>query len=668
MSTDKFHDFAAAIRAQFNEMAQSQLLEVDSDRDAIWATYLGAFPPGADPVFRERTEHDCSCCRQFIRSVGGVVCVQNGALASVWDVAGLPLHYQVVADAMSAHVKALPIRGLFLTKFAQHGVEQNRELGESGSVITWQHFSVKAPARVVTPRCGELRGEARTTYQVLKRGCEELDPEAVQQVRDLIASGTLYRGAEYAEGIEEFAALQARALAALDRYQRDLVYWSAVGSRAARFRNTVVGTLVQALSEGEDLERAVRAYEVKVAPQNYKRPTALITKKMVEDAMRTVCGLGLEDALERRHARLGDVSVDSVLFVDNAVRGRLRGGVEDLLMEEVRPKPADLERAEDIDVDDFVASVLPKAQSVRLFLDNGKLGNFASITAPARADAGRLFRWGNDFAWSYEGNAADSIKERVKRAGGRVEGVSLRASLSWSNYDDLDIHVVEPGGHHIYFGNKAGVLDVDMNAGSGTTREPVENLRWVGGLRDGTYRVFVNQYAKRESTGPGFEVEVECDGRLENFRYERGVRQNQNVEVVQVVVKSGRVADIRPSDEVVGGATPREQWGLRTQQLVRVNSVVLSPNHWCGDASGAKHWFFILDGCRNPQPTRGIYNEFLSPKLAKHRKVFEVLGDKTKCPPADEQMSGVGFTRGRGDKVVVAVSGKKINKVYHVAF
>ena len=61
----------------------------------------------------------------------------------------------------------------------------------------------------------------------------------------------------------------------------------------ARFRNTVIGTLVQDLSAGVDLEVAVKSYETKVAPQNYKRPTALITKAMVESAKGSRCALAV---------------------------------------------------------------------------------------------------------------------------------------------------------------------------------------------------------------------------------------------------------------------------------------------------------------------------------------------------------------------------------------
>lgn len=40
-------------------------------------------------------------------------------------------------------------------------------------------------------------------------------------------------------------------------------------------------------------------------------------------------------------------------------------------------------------------------------------------------------------------------------AGGQTEGF-LRCSLAWSNYDDLDLHVVEPSYNEIYYSNRTG--------------------------------------------------------------------------------------------------------------------------------------------------------------------------------------------------------------------
>lgn len=72
-----------------------------------------------------------------------------------------------------------------------------------------------------------------------------------------------------------------------------------------------MGTLLIDLSNGVDLERAVKSYENIMAPSNYKRPTALITKKQIEAAQKKVEELGLTDA---RHARVEDISVNDVLI------------------------------------------------------------------------------------------------------------------------------------------------------------------------------------------------------------------------------------------------------------------------------------------------------------------------------------------------------------------
>jgi uncharacterized protein YfaP (DUF2135 family) len=669
---DNFHIFAKAVRKRFDELAIEPLFVVAADRDLTWERYLLAFPPGSNPIFRKRTEHDCSCCRSFIRNVGNVVAIQNGALSTIWDLNGLPDAYQAVADAMAAYIRSLPVRDIFLTKFPLHGNATTHEMID-GHSHAWSHFSAAPPARfIMTEKIDERRGETRTTHAVLMRGFTELTPEAIAIVADLIVSNSIYRGQEYAHAVLGFQQLQARFLAAPEGV-RDLLAWTMIGDSVARFRNTAIGTLVQDLSAGESLEAAVGKYEAKVAPENFKRSSSLITKGMIESAMKTIQELGLEPALERRHARLSDVSVNSVLFVDNAVRARMKGGIEDVLMQEVRPAKVDLSKAQEIGIEEFIRDVLPKSRSISLHLDNGLAPNFASLTAPVHADSGSLFKWPNDFAWSYEGNLADStIRDRVKAAGGTVEGVEMRVSLAWHNTDDLDLHIREPSGNHIYFAdrgdkNRGGYLDVDMNVSS-CVRNAVENVRWLKSLRNGVYRVSVHNYRRRESIDVGFTVEIESHLGIHTLRYEPSVRDKEEVPVAVIGVEDGRVKSIAASERIVVGHASRELWGLKTQELARVNAIVLSPNYWTEPGRGNKHWFFILEGCKNPLPTRGVYNEFLHPRLEAHRKVFEVLGDKTKCPVADEQLSGVGFSSTKAGKVSVIAMGPKMQKAYNIVF
>jgi hypothetical protein len=585
-------------------------------------------------------------------------------MASVWDVVGLPDAYQAVANALSEFVKSAEIRDIFVTKEHNHGAEVTREMID-GNVRRWDHFHVATPSQFLDHMAEARRGEARTAFDVLWRSVHEFTPDAVNTVVDLIEDNAIYRGQEFLRPVMEFLRVQTVLLGINAGHPRKLATWSYIGSSAARFKNSAIGTLVQDLSEGMDIEKAVKLYESKVAPTNYKRSKSLITKSMVDQAMKTIRELELEPSLSRRHARFGDVSVNNVLYVDGAVRPSLQDAIQDLLMEEVKPaRPKDKDTKK-IGIDQFISDVLPGTTGLHLFLDNALLGNFASITAPMHEHATPLFKWNNGFAWSYDGNVADSIKERVKKAGGRVDDVSLRVSLTWTNYDDLDIHVMEPDGRHIYYGSKHGLLDVDMNAGTGVTREPVENVRWPQLTKDGTYKIWVNQYRQRESTSPGFEVEIESDLGIHSFRYEKIV--DRDVQVATVIVRDRRVVEVKPGEHVIFGSSPKEKWGLKTQNYVRVNSVILSPNHWDSPV-GNKHWFFVLEGCSNPLPVRGIYNEFLRPDLNKHRKVFEILGDKTRCAVTDQQLSGIGFSSTQKNEVVVETTGPDTYRGYTVEF
>lgn len=685
--SDDFPAFAKMVAASFQAMAKTGSVFMTAvSGDVLWNDYLGAFPTGSDPLYKKSTEHDCRCCKHFIRRVGSMVTAgAGGELHTIWDRAAetAPEPYGAVAARLRAFVLTAPIRDLFRVsdKDSSFGAERSRvQDKETLQVITWNHLhtgEIPKSLRVATP--DQVRGDYRTTVQVFERGLIELLPDAIDTVLSLIETNNLYRGAEHKTAVVGFRKMQ-REYMALSHEARNIFVWTHADSPAARFRNTVIGTLVQDLSAGVDLEAAVRAFETKVAPQNYKRTTSLITPAMVKLAMQTIDKLGLESALERRFAVIGDVSVNDVKWVDSSVKPLMKGGLGEELMKHAVAQSRtaraedDEKRAEDIELDDFVARVLPETTSLELLFKGEHVGNLMSLTAPRHPEPKQLFRWSNDFAWSYGGNVADSIKERVKKAGGKVDGAVLRVSLSWFNYDDLDLHVFEPPGRgirgvqgEIYFANKrgwtGGTLDVDMNAGSGTTRQAVENVVWSTRPPDGAYRVVVNNYCHRESSDPGFVVEIDSGGKLSHFSYNKAVRDRQDIAVATIHVDDGRVDSIEVGSPAITAANiSQDKWGLTTEQYVKVRAVMLSPNYWGDNAVGNKHTFFVIEGCKNDEPTRGFYNEFLHPRLEPHRKVFEIIADKTKCEPSADgaQLSGLGFSSTKRESFIVrAYQGNK---------
>lgn len=644
-----FIQFSKAVHERFVEMSKRELFVVQIEDPFVH--YLSYYPEGTNPLFRKRTVHDCSCCKNFIKNVGCLVNIVDGKIVTVWDDLDIPEPYKTVADKMSVLIKSFKIETVFRTKERKYGNQYNYD---NVTNERHDHFYAEIDNRHHSLEPATRRGELEAIFQVMKRGLTEIKLHDLESVQAMINENQLYRGEEHKPAVVGFSDLLLLSQLADDL---DLFVWENLHDRNARFRNTVIGTLLVDLAEGKDLDQAVKSFETKVAPANYKRPTAVITQKMVENAVQTLTDLGLGGAIYRRYARLSDVSVRDVLFVDNESQSKMKGGIAALLEGSVVKSTPDLKNAAKVSADYFVGGILPETKSLEVFVQNSHAGNFVSLTA-AESDCGeQLFKWNNGFAWSYAGDVADSVKQRVKAAGGNVNA-KLRVSLAWSNGDDLDVHCLPPNRKEIYFGDKQGILDVDMNARGPQSRNPVENLAF-NRLEDGVYKVWVNQFNRRESEDFGFTIEVEFNGVVSQFSYDKMMKTGENVSCFNLITKKGALENIECLGALKGGTYSQDKWGVKTETLVPVNLVTWSPNHWGDEKVGNKHLIFALKNCKNPEATRGFYNEFLRGDLDKHRKVFEVLSAKSKCKFADDQISGLGFTSARGDSVTVVVNGRR---------
>ena len=662
-----FNKFKTAVAKQFKAMTKHQLFRVDVSGDDLWDRYLAAFPEGTNPIYRERTEHDCNCCKQFIRAVGNVVAIVDGRTVSIWDCEVGEIDYQIVAIGMAELVLSRPIANIFLHTERTAGTDKNFQDTIDG-VKTWEHFFVNIPAANVCQPAdlGTKLGDARTTYEMLKRALREIKTDAIDTVLELIDQNSIYRGSEHKFAVQEFKKVRCMPL-------DDYGVWTisrTLPTSVSRIRNTVIGTLLTDLSDGVPLDAAVRSFEAKVAPANYKRPTALVTKAMIEKAKKQIEDLGLVSALDRRYANIDDITINNVLFANRDAKRKMNTDVFDDLAAGVKEKP-NLTKVEEVTIEKFIADILPKATSVEMLFEGRHTGNLVSLVAPADPTAAQLFKWSNGFSWSYAGDVADSIKERVKAAGGNVTG-DLCCRLSWSNFDDLDLHMVEPGGQHIYFRWKrsdrtGGQLDVDMNARAFETRTPVENIFYPSKAKmtEGTYRLHVNNYRKREDKDVGFDVEMDFMGAVYHFAYDKAVKQGENVPVVTFNFSHEKGIEITSS--LPSTQPNREVWGIPTNTYQKVNVAMLSPNHWDDQGVGNKHYFFMLDGCRNDATARGFYNEFLKADLDQHRKVLEMVGAKMRTEGTDRQLSGLGFSSTQRADILCRVSGS-FNRIIKITF
>lgn len=659
--------------AHFNQITKdaNNVFVVNVDKDEMWNLYLDSFPKGTNEVYRKRREHDCSCCRSFIKAIGNVVVIKNSKITTIWDFNAEDPVYQPSIDALNAFIKSKTVTDVFLSKFNRIGSEHTFEKLEDGAIKTWEHFYLQLPGRFVNnsyKSIPDLQGDFRDTKNVFKRSLDEITEDSVLTVLELISSNSLYRGEEWRAVLEKFLQYK-RKYMALPEADKDNYAWensATAGNVIGRIRNHSIGTLLMNISEDMDLDLAVRKYEQIVAPANYKRPKAIFTKKMLDDAKNTIEELGYMDSLARRYATLDDITVNNILFSNKDSAKRISGAsVFDEMEKEVAVNPKKFNKVEEVPIEKFISDVLPAARELEVLFENKHSSNLVSLIAPVNKDSKTMFKWNNNFSWSYAGNITDSqIRENVKSAGGKVDGV-LRFSIQWNECGtdncDLDAHCIEPNNHKIFFGSDkkpylssmGGQLDVDIIKPHG--KVAVENITWgnLSKMADGVYRFMVNQYSG--AVKKGFRAEIEFDGQIYSFDYNKPMRSGETVRVADVTLKDG-VFTIK--EYITFSMSAKTIWGVTTNQFVPVSVVCYSPNYWDEqNGIGNKHYFFMLKDCINDEAPNGFFNEYLKQELVQHKRVFEALGSKMRVEPSDDQLSGLGFSSTKRNELIVKVKG-----------
>lgn len=675
-----FKEFRTLLQKHFDEMVKdgAPLFITNADEDKLYNLYLDSFPAGTNSIFRKRREYDCSCCRRFVKNIGKLVSFMDGQMVTVWDFDTKSDVYQPVVDALAAYVKTCAVVNPYyvsrnMISDGKFGTEMNYEYdADHKAVRTWDHFAVEIPQRFIVNSydVSTKMAEWRDSANVFKRSLEELTMDAVDTVLELIAQNSLYRGKEF-EGLVRGFKSDKQVYDRLPDEKKSAYVWMAPGGASMnrlRIRNTAIGTLLVNLSEGMDVDAAVTAFEKVVAPANYKRPKAIFTKKMLEDAQKTVTELGYMNSLARRFATLDDITANNILFCNRDAAPRVMGAANpfEAMAKSLGTDPKKFGRAEEVGIEKFVKEVLPTAAGLELFMENRFSKNMVSLIAPQDKSAPSMFKWSNGFSWAYTGNMADSdIRENVKAAGGKVDGV-LRFSIQWNDVpgewdeNDEDAHCIEPNKNHIYFGNKwhprtDGRLDVDITHPS-RDKAAVENITWpdIKKMKEGEYSFYVHCFASRGGK-TGFRAEIEFDGNIYSFNYDKPLHGGQNVAVAKVTLKDGKFSI---KEQLPSSTSTREIWGVNSNQFVPVSVAMYSPNYWDEQTgNGNRHYFFMLKDCVNTEKPNGFYNEFLKADLLQHKRVFEALGSQMAVQSVDDQLSGVGFSETQHNSFIVKVQG-----------
>lgn len=677
----------------------------------VWNLYLASFKE--DPIFRdpESTEHNCNLCNNFLRRYGNIVSIdENYNIITLFDF-DIEDEYKPVVKALSEALRKAPIQDVFFETFDELnslpyekclksnkifrlGINKNvkrytKEEAEKFGVvkpnqqISFDHIHVDLSSLFVdtTGKSIEtIMGSYRDAKNVFQRGLEVISIDTLELVRDLINQGSLLNGTTYLPKIEKFIELtkEYNNLSATDR-----INWCWVKSFRlpfAKFKNELIGVLCTELAEGMELNKACANWNKREDPTNKMKPTAPITKKQIEEAKKFVEDNGYTESFDRRFATIDDIKVSEILHA-NVGKGEIRSVsiFDGVKATSTRHKRNEFDGIEEVPIEKFMKDILPTCTSVEVFLQNNQEGNLVTLTTANNPDSKPIFKWNNNYSWTYKGNLSgkSQLAEMVEAKGGRTDGV-FRFTHSWNELEPnrslMDLHVFMPGnehktdGKHQIYGTgrrvgwnqrndylSGGIQDVDYTSEAPTGYIPVENITFptLSKMPEGKYICKIHNWSFRKSGGKG-KAEIAFEGNVYQYEYP-ATKHHEWVTIAEITLKDGRFSIDHKLPLV--GETSKELYGLNTNEFHKVNLICLSPNHWGTNSEGHKHYFFMLDNCKTDESIRSFHNENLIAELYDHKRVMEVLANTNMISPTDKQLSGLGFNSTVKDELIVKLKG-----------
>lgn len=145
---------------------------------------------------------------------------------------------------------------------------------------------------------------------MLARGLSEFPRTVVEQAVAILSGEMLYRGEKVLGAARWLLAVHDQLASTRNTRHRDNLLWLAVATAPPGFahvRSTMIGTLLEDLAAGLEIESVKRRFAEKMHPLQYQRPTAPPSEGNIQQAEGVIAKLKTAGALDRRFAKLEDL-------------------------------------------------------------------------------------------------------------------------------------------------------------------------------------------------------------------------------------------------------------------------------------------------------------------------------------------------------------------------
>ncbi len=378
-----------------------------TDAAGLFDLYLSSLPT------TDRQHYTCNTCKHFFERFGGLVTINaDGTLESLmWEEQEASAFYASAAERLRVAVENAKVTGVYLSKESMYGTPA------TGGPVRWTHYAVKVDSKRVykarTKDAGEAMAEKREEFKMVSRALSELTVDQIETAVTLLSAGGLANAVAVLGRAEWLLSLK-RLVNKKKSHQANHI-WAAIAVAPVGFahiRSSMLGTLLDDIKSGTDLETLKRSFAAKMAPTAYQRPQAAPTIGTIKQAEDMVRKLGIETALERRFARFDEIAINT-LWQPKATRSAAMEGVFGHLR---APKAAPSQKTtgiEKITWASFSKKIMPLASEMHVLVPYGT-ANFIALVTATHEDAAPILKWDtederNPVSWYlYSGGSAAS--------------------------------------------------------------------------------------------------------------------------------------------------------------------------------------------------------------------------------------------------------------------
>lgn len=400
--TDHHHDvhdvdFTKLLEASFTRAVAGQTAVFTTDASDLNDLYLDSLPT------QLRQQHNCSCCRHFIRKFGGLVTInEHGNLVPLMWATGTEDGYEVphvyvpTFFKLWARVEKAKVTGVFLSSDKTWGTPH------AGG---FTHFAVTPPAALVFRERGytarQTMAKRKEDFKNVLAGLADFKPAVLDEALRIFKADGVSRADKFIGPIQWLRDLHDRPKGV----RGTNLLWRAIGTAPEGFchpRSAVTGTLLEDIAAGMTFDVVKKRFEAKVGPLAYQRPQAPPSAGNIKAAEALFEKLGLGPSLERRFARFDEIPEKR--WEPKPAAGETQSGG---VFGHLTPKNAEavnkmLLPARTMTWEKFTRDVLSTAEEIRMGVPHH--GPFYAITTAVNADAPPILKWDQDdarnpFAW-----------------------------------------------------------------------------------------------------------------------------------------------------------------------------------------------------------------------------------------------------------------------------